>query len=173
MKGKMRPLIFLGILALCFISCSRSDKPVVARQAVGPIKVNCCLLYDEKSREAALFDVGGPEEPDIFAVAGQVFELGGLEIRAILSPGHSRGSLCYGAGDALISGDVLFAGQVGRTGLMDGGKEAIVKSVRDLYAFLPDETKVYPGHAPATDIGTEKKGNEEVSAISVTKPGRK
>ena len=106
-------------------------------------------------------------KPDIFAADGQVFELGGLEIRAILAPGHSRGSLCYSTRGILISGDVLFAGQVGRTDLMDGGKDVIIKSVRALYASLPDETKVYPGHGPSTDIGTEKKGNEEVSATSI------
>ena len=261
MKGKTRPLVFLGILAFCFTHCARSGRPVVARQVVGPIQVNCYLLYDEKSREAALFDVGGPidelvseinakslklkyifithghcdhvlglpaarekfpeakvcfsraeyedmklyerweekfspqevaemkkalepggdpelaalltldydriGEPDIFAADGQAFELGDLEIRAILSPGHSRGSLCFSTRGILISGDVLFAGQVGRTDLMDGGKDAILKSVRALYASLPDETKVYPGHGPATDIGTEKKKNEEVSATSV------
>jgi len=261
MKSKTRPLIILGILSLWFMRCSQSGTPVLARQVVGPIKVNCYLLYDEKSREAALFDVGGPidelmsqvnekrlelkyifithchcdhvlglpairerfpeakvcfsraeyedmgsygrwveklppqevaqmkkalepggdpelaalltldydriGEPDIFAADGQVFKLDGLEIRAILSPGHSRGSLCYSTQGILISGDVLFAGQVGRTDLVDGGKEAIVKSVRALYASLPDSTKVYPGHGPATDIGTEKKGNEEVSATSV------
>ena len=261
MKGKIRLPVFLGILALCFAHCARPGKPAVVRQVVGPIKVNCYLLYDEKSRDAALFDVGGPidelvseidekrlnlkyifithghcdhvlglptarerfpeakvcfsreeyedmgsyerwEEklppqevaqmkkalepggnpelaalltldydrigkPDIFAADGQVFKLGGLEIRAILSPGHSRGSLCYSAGNVLISGDLLFAGQVGRTDLMDGGKDAIVKSVRALYASLSDETKVYPGHGPATDIGTEKRENEEVSATSV------
>ena len=261
MKEKTRLIIVLGALSICFIGCSRSSEPVVVSQAVGPIKVNCYLLYDAKSREAALFDVGGsiddlvsvvnekglklkyifithchcdhvlglpaarekfpeakvcfsreeyddmglyerweeklpPQEvaemkkalepggdpelaalltldfdligkPDIFAADGQVFELGGLKIRAVLSPGHSRGSLCYGVGKVLISGDVLFAGQVGRTDLMDGGKEAIVKSVRRLYASFPDETKVYPGHGPSTDIGTEKRANEEVSALSV------
>jgi hydroxyacylglutathione hydrolase len=261
MKRKNPAFIFLAALSLCVIGCSRSGRPVVVGQVEGPIKVNCYLLYDTNSREAALFDVGGPidelvseineknlklkyifithchcdhvlglpaarerfpeakvcfsreeyedmglyerweeklppqevagmkkalepggdpelavlltlkfdriREPDIYAADGQVFELGGLKIRAILSPGHSRGSLCYSVGDVLISGDVLFAGQVGRTDLMDGGKEAIVKSVRNLYASLPDETKVYPGHGPSTDIGTEKKGNEEVSAFSV------
>lgn len=261
MKGKTRLLVFSGILALCLVRCSQSARPVVASQVEGPIKVNCYLLYDEKSREAAVFDVGGPIDelisevdekglelkyifithchcdhvlglqaarerfpkakvcfsraeyedmgsygrwveklppqevaqmkkalepggdpelaalltldydrigkPDIFAADGQVFKLGGLEIRAILSPGHSRGSLCYSTRGILISGDVLFAGQVGRTDLMDGGKDAIVKSVRALYASLPDETKVYPGHGPSTDIGTEKKENQEVSATSV------
>jgi len=261
MKRKIRAFLVLGALAFCLTGCSRPGRPVVTRQIEGPIKVNCYLLYDTKSREAALFDVGGPieylvseinekrlklkyifithchcdhvlglpaararfpeakvcfsreeyedmglyerweeklpprevaemkkalepggnpelaelltlkfsriGEPDIFAADGRIFKLGALKIRAILSPGHSRGSLCYSVGDVLISGDVLFAGQVGRTDLMDGGKEAIVKSVRGLYALLPDETRVYPGHGPSTDIGTEKKGNEEVSATSV------
>jgi len=261
MRGRIRLVVFLGMLAPGAISCARPGKAVIMSQVVGPIKVNCYLLYDEKSGEAALFDAGGPVDkllaevnekrlevkyifithghcdhvlglpaarepfpeakvcfsreeyedmplyerweeklpprevaqmkkalepggdpemaalltldydrigqPDIFAADGQVFKLGGLEIRAILAPGHSRGSLCYSTPGILISGDVLFAGQVGRTDLMDGGRKAIVKSVRGLYALLPDETKVYPGHGPATDIGAEKKGNEEVSATSI------
>jgi glyoxylase-like metal-dependent hydrolase (beta-lactamase superfamily II) len=51
---------------------------------------------------------------------------------------------------------------------LGGSKENIVKSVRRLYAELPDTTKVYPGHGEFTDIGTEKTENEEVRIDAVT-----
>ena len=62
----------------------------------------------------------------------------------------------------------MFHRKVGRTDLpFSGGPDAIVKSVRRLYSLLPDETIVYPGHGKFTDIGTEKKENEEVSMDKV------
>jgi hydroxyacylglutathione hydrolase len=105
--------------------------------------------------------------PDIYLEDSQSFKLGNLEIRTFLSPGHSRGSICFSVEDALFSGDVLFYRQVGRTDLPGGSKQAIVESVRRLYAELPDKTRVYPGHGEFTDIGTEKLQNEEVSAGSI------
>ncbi len=47
-----------------------------------------------------------------------------------------------------------------------GHKEDIIKSVRRLYAMLPDSTKVYPGHGESTDVGSEKRENEEVTVGS-------
>jgi glyoxylase-like metal-dependent hydrolase (beta-lactamase superfamily II) len=99
---------------------------------------------------------------DIDLEDDQIYKLGNLEIQTFLSPGHSAGSICFYVEDVLFSGDVLFYRQVGRTDLLGGSKENIVKSVRRLYAELPDSTKVYPGHGEFTDIGTEKTENEEV-----------
>jgi glyoxylase-like metal-dependent hydrolase (beta-lactamase superfamily II) len=102
-------------------------------------------------------------DPDIYLKDNEIIKLGNLKIKTYLSPGHSSGSIFYQVEDILISGDVLFYRQVGRTDLLGGSKEAIVKSVRRLYSELPDETKVYPGHGQFTDIGTEKTDNEEVT----------
>jgi len=90
-----------------------------------------------------------------------------LKIKTILSPGHSRGSICYHVGNVLFSGDVLFYREVGRTDLLGGSGEEIVKSVRMLYTLLPDETKVYPGHGQFTEICYEKIENEEVTINEV------
>jgi glyoxylase-like metal-dependent hydrolase (beta-lactamase superfamily II) len=106
-------------------------------------------------------------EPDIDLKDNQIYRLGNLEIRTLLSPGHSAGSICFHTGNALFSGDVLFHRQVGRTDLLDGSNEAIVQSVRRLYDELPDATVVYPGHGPFTYIGTEKTENEEVTENTV------
>ena len=105
---------------------------------------------------------------DIDLEDDQIYKLGNLEIRTILSPGHSAGSICFHIEDVLFSGDVLFHRQVGRTDLLGGSKENIAKSVRRLYAELPDSTKVYPGHGEFTDIGSEKLENEEVREDAVT-----
>jgi glyoxylase-like metal-dependent hydrolase (beta-lactamase superfamily II) len=110
-------------------------------------------------------------EPDLFLEDGQTYRLGNLEIHTFLTPGHSRGSICFHAGNALFSGDVLFKGRVGRTDRpRSGGFEAITASVHRLYEILPEETIVYPGHGDFTDIGTEMKENTEVRADPGTCP---
>jgi len=106
-------------------------------------------------------------KPDIFLEGNQVFGLGNLMIRTIFAPGHSRGSICFHAGNVLFSGDVLFHRLVGRTDMPTGSPEDIVTTVRRLYKLLPDETRVYPGHGQFTDIGSEKRENKEVSIKSV------
>ena len=60
MKKKTLSLFFVLVLSLLFLSCAPSDDFVVIHQVTGPIETNCYLLYDVKSKEAALFDVGGP-----------------------------------------------------------------------------------------------------------------
>jgi glyoxylase-like metal-dependent hydrolase (beta-lactamase superfamily II) len=110
------------------------------------------------------YDLSRFSRPDIHLEDNQVYKLGDLEIRTFLSPGHSRGSICFLVKDVLFSGDVLFYRRVGRTDLLGGSRENIIRSVRRLYAELADQTKVYPGHGEFTDIGSEKEKNEEVTA---------
>jgi glyoxylase-like metal-dependent hydrolase (beta-lactamase superfamily II) len=105
--------------------------------------------------------------PDIYLEDDQGYKLGKLKIRTILSPGHSPGSICYQVGNVLFSGDVLFYRTVGRTDLLGGSTEELVKSVRRLYAQFPDETVVYPGHNQFTDIGSEKKDNKKINLENV------
>jgi glyoxylase-like metal-dependent hydrolase (beta-lactamase superfamily II) len=256
MDKKIQSLILLLIITLLCISCSTSDNFFVLRQITNFGETNCYLLYDKKSKEAALFDVGGsidslishikdnnlklkyifathchldhingvpflrqkypnaklcfnkvdfqdfidtpgwaeknvdPKdleeakqnpvikkwfefdpstlgEIDIYLEDGQIYKLGNLKIKTILSPGHSRGSICYHVGDILFSGDVLFYRKVGRTDFYGGSSEEIVKSVRMLYTQLSGRTKVYPGHGHYTDIGSEKNQNEEVTISEV------
>lgn len=103
------------------------------------------------------FDFTRLGQPDLFLEDGHVYRLGDVEIHAFLTPGHSRGSISFHAGNALFSGDVLFQGRPGRSDFpRSGGLEAITASVRRLYDIIPEETIVYPGHGEITDIGTEK-----------------
>lgn len=96
---------------------------------------------------------------------GQIVTIGEVAWRVLLTPGHSKGSMCLLAepqGDAageshpvLVSGDTLFAGAVGRTDFEGGNMADMVASLRTL-AKLPDETIVLPGHGPATTIAAER-----------------
>ena len=92
---------------------------------------------------------------------GDRFEIGGVEIECLFTPGHSPGSLsfyCAGSG-WVIGGDVLFQGSVGRTDLPGGNTEQLMQSIREKLYPLPEETIVYSGHGPFTTIGAEKKSN--------------
>ena len=97
---------------------------------------------------------------------GDVLPLAGLEVTVDHAPGHTEGSVLFrlpGGGDdeppACLSGDVLFAGSVGRTDLRGGDPDAMLRSLRDKILPLPDETVVLPGHGPATTIGRERGSN--------------
>ena len=81
-------------------------------------------------------------------------------LRAIFTPGHTPGGMCYYFEDdgLLLSGDTLFAGSVGRTDLPGGDMPTLMASI-DKLKELPDATQVVPGHGPATTIGIEKSSN--------------
>jgi glyoxylase-like metal-dependent hydrolase (beta-lactamase superfamily II) len=92
--------------------------------------------------------------------SGEEFELVGLKIKAIHSPGHTRGSLMFLVdGQTLLSGDVLFAGSIGRTDLPTGSSEDMQKTLSKKVLTLNDEIRVLPGHGPETKIGYERKNN--------------
>jgi glyoxylase-like metal-dependent hydrolase (beta-lactamase superfamily II) len=110
------------------------------------------------------FDPSTFPEPDIYLEDNQILKLGGLNIKAIFTPGHSRGHMCFYTKESLFSGDVLLYRTVGHTGFLGGSKYDIIKSVRKLYSLLPDTTIVYPGHGQFTDIGSEKKQNRKITA---------
>ena len=112
------------------------------------------------------FDMHSIGVPDIFVKDNQTFQLGSIEIKAMHTPGHSPGGICYYAGNILFSGDVLFYRTVGRTDTQHGSTEDQIHSVRKLYKTFPDSTIVYPGHYQATDIGSEKSENKKITLDS-------
>lgn len=103
---------------------------------------------------------------------GLSLRYGDASFRVLSTPGHSPGSVCLlletgssGAPAALFSGDTLFAGSIGRTDFEGGDDAAMAASLRRL-ASLPDETRVLPGHGPATTIGRERRANPYLAAAS-------
>lgn len=90
---------------------------------------------------------------------GKVFKLGETEIKAIHTPGHSPGGICYLVGNTLFSGDTLFRLSVGRSDFYLGDQDQLINSIKTKLLTLPDEVEVYPGHGPATTIGQERERN--------------
>jgi glyoxylase-like metal-dependent hydrolase (beta-lactamase superfamily II) len=89
--------------------------------------------------------------------------IGGMDFRVRHAPGHSRGSVVFGLAGAdeavLFSGDVLFAGSIGRTDLPGGSMDEMERSLRTVILPMDDETTVHPGHGPATTIARERRIN--------------
>lgn len=86
---------------------------------------------------------------------GDVLELAGIEWQALSVPGHSPDHVAYAADGMLFSGDLLFAGSVGRVDLPGADWETLLESIRTLADRFPPETAVHPGHGPETTLGAE------------------
>jgi hydroxyacylglutathione hydrolase len=94
-------------------------------------------------------------EADVLLDGGETLELAGLSFETLNVPGHSPGHVAFYAEGALFSGDVLFAGSVGRTDLPFSDWDTLVESIRALMERFPPETVVYSGHGPETTLGAE------------------
>ena len=120
-------------------------------------------------------------EPDDVAELpdGAVLSLVGLEVTVDHAPGHTGGSVLFrvpgsGSFDAeqvCLSGDVLFAGSIGRTDLPGGSHPTMLASLRDKILPLADDTVVLPGHGPETTIGRERVANPYLRELTAA-PGR-
>ena len=96
---------------------------------------------------------------------GEELTIAGARIRVLFTPGHTKGGVSYYIEDlnAVICGDTLFEGSVGRTDLPTGSMGTLVRSIREKLFVLDDGVSVLPGHGGATTIGWEKKYNPFVS----------
>jgi hydroxyacylglutathione hydrolase len=106
-----------------------------------------------------------PYTPDVLLEGGETVELAGSSFDVLSVPGHSPAHLAYYADGCLFSGDVLFAGSVGRTDLPFADWDTLVASIRLLADRLPPETVVYPGHGPETTLGRELERNPFLSEL--------
>lgn len=124
-------------------------------------------IAEQTSRATARMgrELTAPREPDRFLDHGDQLEAGGRTFTALHCPGHTPGSLClYSAGDSagggpdgglVFTGDVLFAGSIGRSDLPGGDGRQLIASIHEHLLTLPAETIVFPGHNQATTIRDE------------------
>jgi hydroxyacylglutathione hydrolase len=123
------------------------------------------------SRETAAMLLGGRHEfaePDDVAELGdgQVLELAGLQVTVDHTPGHTRGSVTFRTpyqheeiSEVMFSGDLLFAGSIGRTDLPGGDHATMLATLRDKVLTLSDDVAVLPGHGEQTTVGRERATN--------------
>ena len=102
----------------------------------------------------------------VLFIDGDILNIGKYRIKVIHTPFHTRGSSCFYFEDehVLFSGDTLFHLSVGRTDLLTGSPRTLESSLKKLIV-LPPETKVYPGHGPATTIGDELRLNPYLKSL--------
>ena len=100
-----------------------------------------------------------PYTPDVLLEGDETLELAGLTFETLRVPGHSPAHLAYAVDGALLSGDVLFQGSVGRADLPGADWDVLIRSIATLVERFPPETVVYPGHGPATTLGAELETN--------------
>ncbi len=96
---------------------------------------------------------------------GATLQLAGLSVRVVHAPGHTEGSVLFclpgegGEPPTCLTGDVLFAGAIGRTDLPGGDAQAMRHSLATRVLPMPDETRVLPGHGPSTTMARERASN--------------
>lgn len=120
-------------------------------------------LLDMMASQAAWLGVPTPDTapPDEPLTDGQRVGLESCPALVMHTPGHTQGSIClhFEPLKMVIAGDTLFAGSIGRTDLPGGNFDQIIDSIETRLLTLGDETRVLPGHGPATTIGHERRKN--------------
>lgn len=98
------------------------------------------------------------KEADRTVSDGEIITVGEIELKVIHTPGHSRGSICLECEDILLTGDTLFANNIGRSDLYGGDGATIMQSLKMIAGMRP-ELEVYAGHGPATTLEREIRCN--------------
>jgi len=119
------------------------------------------FLVDGFEEQAAMFGLRltPPPPPDGELTPGRSFTFGTCTLEVLFTPGHSPGHVTLVNGRDAVSGDVLFAGSIGRTDLPGGDLDTLLESIDRVLVPLGDETAIHPGHGPSTTIGAEKRSN--------------
>jgi glyoxylase-like metal-dependent hydrolase (beta-lactamase superfamily II) len=112
-----------------------------------------------------------PYTPDVLLRGGETVEVAGIELEVLAAPGHSPAHLAYHAEGTLFSGDVLFAGSVGRVDLPGADWDTLLESIRSLVERYPPETVVCPGHGPTTTLGDELARNPFLAGLRAERAG--
>jgi glyoxylase-like metal-dependent hydrolase (beta-lactamase superfamily II) len=98
---------------------------------------------------------GRPYTPDHLLGGGETIDVAGVSFDCIAIPGHSPAHVAYHTDGCLFSGDLLFAGSVGRVDIPGADWDTLLASIRTLTDGYPPETIVYPGHGRPTTLGDE------------------
>jgi hydroxyacylglutathione hydrolase len=118
-----------------------------------------------QSRSFGLSPVVSPPA-DRYVKHGDVVTAGEVSLKILHTPGHTPGGISLREEGMVFTGDSLFAGSIGRTDFPGGDLLTLLRSIKTNLMVLPDETKVFSGHGPASTIGDERRENPFLNAAS-------
>lgn len=101
---------------------------------------------------------------------GDTIDFGKCTLSVLHTPGHTEGGISLVGTDCVFVGDTLFMGSIGRTDFPGGNYKALIRSIKQKLARLPDNYTVYPGHGPTTTIAQEKRNNPFILSPEVYSP---
>jgi hydroxyacylglutathione hydrolase len=118
-------------------------------------------LLASASKQSAAFGMNSPSSPpaDRYVKHGDVIDAGEVSLKVLHTPGHSPGGISLLERGMVFTGDALFAGSIGRSDLMGGDLTTLLRSIKTNLMTLPDDTRVFSGHGPASTIGEERREN--------------
>ena len=122
-----------------------ADAPVLAAVAI-------------QSRSFGMSPVSSPP-PDRLLKHGDSIVAGEVSLKVLHTPGHTPGGISLLEQGFVFTGDALFAGSIGRTDFPGGDLRTLIRSIKTNLMTLPDDTKVFSGHGPASTIGDERAEN--------------
>ncbi len=132
----------------------------------GPNQADEWLLQTLGSAQTRMWGLpaGKPFTPDRWLNQGDEVTVGNETLKVFHCPGHTPGHIVFydDKSKVAISGDVLFAGSIGRTDLPKGSFRDLEKSIQENLYTLDDSVQFIPGHGPVSSIGAEKRGNPYV-----------
>ena len=143
--------------------------PRLSRETRAPIYLHPAdrELYDHVIQQGLAFGirVESLPPPDREFVPGETVRVGTVGFTVRHAPGHSPGSVCLVGDGVVFTGDVLFAGSIGRTDLPGADFDTLIRSIERELLVLPDSTMVYSGHGPETTVGRERGTNPFVAGV--------
>jgi glyoxylase-like metal-dependent hydrolase (beta-lactamase superfamily II) len=119
----------------------------------------------QHSRAFGMLPVSSPPA-DRYLKHGDVITAGEISLKVLHTPGHSPGGICLLEEGMVFTGDALFAGSIGRTDLPGGDLLTLLRAIKTNLMTLPDDTKIFCGHGPASTIGNERQENPFLNAES-------
>lgn len=158
----------LGItVKAIFITHGHSDHIMAlneVRKATGaPVYISSedADMLTRAERNLSIYITNGLEcaAAEKFFQDGDVVEAAGMMFKVYATPGHTKGGVCLQLEDTVFCGDTVFCESIGRTDLPGGSYKEILQSIKNKILVLDDETKLLPGHGPATTVGWERRRN--------------
>jgi hydroxyacylglutathione hydrolase len=123
------------------------------------------VTVSSQSRSFGMSPVSSPT-PDRLLKHGDTIIAGEVSLKVLHTPGHTPGGISLLEEGMVFTGDALFAGSIGRTDFPGGDLVTLIRSIKTNLMTLPDDTKVFSGHGPASTIGDERRENPFLNAAS-------